>query len=128
MRKYGPLSDLVCILFRPSILDFRLPITCFFQIQLRSSIFVNVVNRSFKSTLKIRKKIRSIYIRNKRFWSTVCSQDIRGKEYFNQQTNQGFGREKDENCLDLCLSCIAFSFESGHLWYSILVIKMAVRF
>ena len=28
-------------------------------------------------------------------------------------SGQGFGREKDENCADLCLRSIAFSFENG---------------
>ena len=44
------------------------------------------------------------------------------------QFNQGFGREKDENHADLCLRSIVFSFESGRIRCSILVIKMAVRF
>ena len=34
--------------------------------------------------------------------------------------------EKDENQVDSCLHSIAFSFESGRLWCSILFIKMAV--
>ena len=33
---------------------------------------------------------------------------------FSDFCNQGFGRGKDENCADLCLRSIVFSFESGH--------------
>ena len=29
--------------------------------------------------------------------------------------HQGFGRKKDENCADLCLRSIVFSFESGRI-------------
>ena len=49
-------------------------------------------------------------------------------KYDVSQFTQGFGREKDENRSDICLSSFAFSFESGSLGYSILVIKMVVRF
>ena len=41
---------------------------------------------------------------------------------------QEIGREKDENRAELCLRSIVFSFASSHLWCSILVIKMVVRF
>ena len=40
---------------------------------------------------------------------------------------QEFGREKDENHTDLCLRPVVFSFESGCILSSILVIKMAVK-
>ena len=41
---------------------------------------------------------------------------------------QEIGREKDENRAELCLSSVVFSFASSHLWCSILVIKVVVRF
>ena len=41
---------------------------------------------------------------------------------------QRFGREKDENRAVLCLLSNVFSFESGRLRCSILVIKISVRF
>ena len=40
---------------------------------------------------------------------------------------QGFGRETDENRADLCLRPVVFSFESGCILCSILVVKMAVK-
>ena len=42
--------------------------------------------------------------------------------------HQGFGREKDGNPVNLFFRSIVFSFESGRLLCSILVIKMTVRF
>ena len=41
---------------------------------------------------------------------------------------QRFAREKEKNGADLCLRSIVLSFESGCLWCSISVVKMAVRF
>ena len=44
------------------------------------------------------------------------------------QKQQGLGREKDGNRVNLWFLSIVFPFEIGRLWCSILVIKMAVRF